>query len=136
MELRKVKTVEEIQKIERAVSLKKLSYCTTAQVASDYYVYDRLYVVVEGEKLLAILSLVEEKEYGYTAVKRLCILNKKNCGKGIARFALREVQKVVKGRIGGTPWVDNAPVRHLFETEGFVLQYVFSEKWCFYMKEV
>lgn len=136
MELRKVRTVEEIQKIERAVALKKLSYCTSAQVASDYYVYDRLYVVVEREKILATLSLVEEKEYGYTAVKRLCILNKKNCGKGIARFALHEVQKVVKGRIGGTPWVDNAPVRHLFETEGFVLQYVFNEKWCFYMKEV
>ena len=136
MELRKVKTVEEIQKIERAVALKKLSYCTTAQVASDYYVYDRLYVVVEGEKLLAILSLVEEKEYGYTAVKRLCILNKKNCGKGIARFALREVQRMVKGRIGGTPWSDNQKMCHLFESEGFKLQYVFNGRWCFYMKEV
>lgn len=136
MELRKAKTPDEMAKIERAVALKKLPYCTPAQVATDRYEYDRLYVVAEGEKILAILSLVEEKEYGYTAVKRLCILNKKNRGKGIARFALREVQKVVKGRIGGTPWVDNAPVRHLFETEGFVLQYVFNEKWCFYMKEV
>lgn len=136
MELRKARTVEEVQKIERAVALKKLPYCTSAQIASDYYAYDRLYVVTEGEKILATLSLVEESEYGYMAVKRLCILNKKNRGKGIARFALHEIQKKVKGRIGGTPWVDNAPVRHIFETEGFTLQYVFNEKWCFYVKEV
>lgn len=134
MELRKAKTPEEMQKIERAVALKKLPYCTTAQVATDHYVYDRLYVVAEGEKILAILSLVEEKEYNYTAIKRLCILNKKNRGKGIARFALHEIQKVVSGRIGATPWTDNAPVRHILETEGFVLQYVFNERWCFYAK--
>lgn len=136
MELRKVQSAEEMQKIERAVALKKLPYCTTAQVATDHYFYDRLYVVVEENKLLAILSLVPEKEYGYTAIKRLCILNKKNQGKGIARFALHEIQKVVHGKIGGTPWVDNGATRHLFETEGFTLQYVFNEKWCYYMKEV
>jgi len=135
MELRKAKTPDEMAKIERAVALKKLPYCTTAQVATDHYEYDRLYVVAEGEKILAILSLVPEKEYGYTAIKRLCVLNKKNRGKGIARFALHEIQKVVKGRIGGTPWIDNAPVRHLFETEGFILQYIFKEKWCFYAKD-
>lgn len=136
MELRKAKTVEEVQKIERAVALKKLPYCTSAQIASDYYAYNRLYVVTEGEKVLATLSLVEEPEYGYMAVKRLCILNKKNRGKGIARFALHEIQKMVKGKIGGTPWIDNTPVCHIFETEGFTLQYVFNEKWCFYVKEV
>lgn len=135
MELRKP-TIEEIGMIERAVARKHLSYCTSAQIAIDFFDHDRLYVVAEGKRVLATLSVVDESEYGYTAVKRLCILNKKNQGKGIARFALHEIQKVVKGRIGGTPWVDNAPVRHLFETEGFVLQYVFNEKWCFYMKEV
>ena len=136
MELRKAKTPDEMQKIERAVALKNLPYCTTAQVATDHYEYDRLYVVAEGEKILAILSLVPEQEYGYTAIKRLCILNKKNRGKGIARFALHEIQKVVHGRIGGTPWADNAATRHLFETEGFHLEYIFDEKWCFYVKEV
>lgn len=136
MELRKVKTVEEVQKIERAVSRKKLPFCTSAQIASDYYSYDRLYIVVEEEKILATVSLVEEPNYGYTAIKRLCILNKKNQGKGIARFALHEIQKEVKGKIGGTPWIDNTPVRHIFENEGFHLEYIFAEKWCFYVKEV
>ena len=134
MELRKANELDFIR-IHSAVCRKNISFCQHFHITTDF-ANDRLFAVVENDKVLATISLVEEPEYGYTAVKRLCILNKKNCGKGIARFALREVQKVVKGRIGGTPWVDNAPVRHLFETEGFVLQYVFNEKWCFYMKEV
>lgn len=136
MELRKVITVEEVQKIERAVALKKLPYCTSTQIASDYYVYNRLYVVVEGKKILATLSLVEELDYGYTAVKRLCILNKKNYGKGIARFALHEVQRLVSGRIGATPWDDNIAMRKVLESEGFTMKYKFEQKWCFYVKEV
>lgn len=134
MELRKANKYDFI-KINNAVSKKNIPFCRSEQICSDF-ARERLYAVAEGDKVLATLSVVEEPSYGYTALKRLCILNKKNQGKGIARFALHEIQKVVSGRIGGTPWVDNAPVRHLFETEGFVLQYVFNEKWCFYMKEV
>ena len=133
MELRKVNQMD-VYKIRNAVRRKNLLYCTPYQIAEDF-TKQRLYGVYEGNKILATVSLVEEPEYGYTAVKRLCILNKKNQGKGIARFALHEIQKAVKGRIGGTPWIDNAPVRHLFETEGFTLQYIFNERWCFYAKD-
>ena len=135
MELRKA-TRKDLMKVCRAIGYKtNLPYIRVEDTFSDF-LHERMYVVAEGEKVFATVSLVPEPDYGYTAIKRLCILNKKNQGKGIARFALHEIQKVVKGRIGSTPWVDNTPVRHLFETEGFVLQYVFNEKWCFYMKEV
>ena len=134
MELRKANELDFVR-IHSAVCRKNLSYCKHYHVVEDWY-KDRLYAVVDGDRVLATVSLVEESDYGYTAVKRLCILNKKNQGRGIARFALHEIQKEVKGRIGGTPWVDNQKMCHLFESEGFKLQYVFNKCWCFYMKEV
>lgn len=126
---------EQYLKIVRAMFKKNIPFCTPTHIVDDF-VFERLYAVIEGDKVLATISLVEEPDYGYTAVKRLCILNKKNRGKGIARFALREIQRMVKGRIGATPWEDNGAVRHILEMEGFSLQYVFEQKWCFYMKEI
>lgn len=134
MELRKA-TRKDIMKVCRAIGYKtNLPYIRVEDAMSDF-LHDRIYVVAEGEKVFATVSLVPEPDYGYTAVKRLCILNKKNQGKGIARFALHEIQKMVNGRIGATPWTDNSAVRHILETEGFVLQYVFNERWCFYAKD-
>jgi len=134
MELRKANELD-FARIHSAVCRKNLSYCKHYHIAEDWY-KDRLYAVVDGDRVLATLSLVEEPEYGYTAIKRLCILNKKNCGKGIARFALRSVQGLVSGRIGATPWEDNIAMRKLLESEGFELVYKFCENWCFYAKEV
>ena len=124
----------DLMKVVNALRYKDLPYITKVMANYDYN-HNRLFVVAEGNKVYATLSMVEEKEYGYTAVKRLCILNKKNQGKGIARFALHEIQRLVKGRIGGTPWVDNQKMCHLFESEGFTLQYIFNERWCFYAKD-
>lgn len=134
MELKKADTMDWVR-IHNALCRKQIPFCTPSQVFHDFE-QGRLYAVVEDGKVLATVSLVEEPLYKYIAVKRLCILNKKNCGKGIARFALHAIQGQVSGRIGATPWEDNHAVRHILESEGFVLQYVFSEKWCFYMKEV
>lgn len=134
MELRKA-THTDLIKVIRAIGHKDLPYITKAIVDMDYR-HRRMYVVADGEKVLATVSLVEETLYGYMAVKRLCILNKRNYGKGIARFALHELQKVVNGKIGATPWKDNCAMRHILESEGFTLQYTFNEVWCFYAKEV
>ena len=134
MELRKA-TPRDYRWIMNAVCRKHLDYCTTQHIMSDFGL-DRLYAVVDGDKVLATVSLVYDSEYQYTAIKRLCILNKKNRGKGIARFALSAIQKEVKGRIGATPWWDNEPMRHILESQGFIFKYTFNYKWCFYMKEV
>ena len=134
MELRKA-TVTDWARVFNALCKKDIPFCTPAQVFYDFQ-NGREYVVVEDNKVLATLSIVEEPTYGYMAIKRMCVLNKKNQGKGIARFAIHEIQNIVHGRIGGTPWTDNAVARHLFESEGFHLEYIFDEKWCFYVKEV
>ena len=133
MELRKA-THKDLMKVIRAIGYKDLPYITKGQEDLDYRHY-RLYVFAEEDKVLSCASLVWETDYEYFAVKRLCILNKRNCGKGIARFALRELQKEVKGRIGATPWWDNIPMRKLLESEGFKLEYKFNGCWCYYWKE-
>ena len=74
---------------------------------------------------------------GYVALKRLCILNKKNRGKGIARFAIHSIMQSMHGcKVGCTPWEDNTAMRKILEDEGFRLEYKFDEKWCFYSKEI
>ena len=134
MELRKA-NLYEVQKVARVVGRKHLDYITVNHLVWDYN-NNQLYVVVEGEKILAIVSLVPEPDYEYIAIKRLCVLNKGNCGKGIGSFAVRELSKVVSGeRIGATPWTDNIAMRNLLESEGYQLQYVFNERWCFYAKD-
>ena len=134
MELRKA-NLYEVQKAARVVSRKHYDYITVNHLVRDYN-NNQLYVVVEGEKILAIVSLVPEPDYEYIAIKRLCVLNKGNCGKGIGSFAVRELSKVVSGeRVGATPWTDNIAMRNLLESEGYQLQYVFNERWCFYAKD-
>ena len=133
MELRKA-THEDYRTVWYAVRPKKIKYCTAGMITNDY-LYDRLFVVREGGKVIATVSLVPETEYGYTAIKRLCILNKRNCGRGVASFAVRELQKVVRGKCGATPWSDNIAMRKLLESEGFTLQYIFDGRWCFYAKD-
>lgn len=134
MELRKA-NLYEVQKAARVVGRKHYDYITVNHLVRDYN-NNQLYVVVEGEKILAIASLVPEPDYEYIAIKRLCVLNKGNCGKGIGSFAVRELSKVVSGeRVGATPWTDNIAMRNLLESEGYQLQYVFNERWCFYAKD-
>lgn len=134
MELRKA-NLYEVQKAAQAVSRKHYDYITVNHLVQDYN-NNQLYVVIEGEKILAIASLVPEPDYKYIAIKRLCVLNKGNCGKGIGSFAVRELSKVVSGeRVGATPWTDNIAMRNLLESEGYQLQYVFNERWCFYAKD-
>ena len=135
MELRKA-TRKDLMKVCRAIVYKtNLPYIRVEDAMSDF-LHDRIYVVAEGEKVFATVSLVPEPDYGYTAIKRLCILNKKNQGKGIARFALHEIQRMVSGRIGATPWEDNCAMRHILEAEGFKMEYKFADNWCFYSKEM
>lgn len=135
MELRKA-NLNEVQKLAQVVGRKHLDYITTHYLVRDYN-HSQLYVVVENNKILAIVSLVPEPEYGYTAVKRLCILNKKNQGKGIARFAIHEILRYLHNcKVGATPWEDNTAVRHILEAEGFKMEYKFMGHWCFYSKEM
>lgn len=128
-------TQTDVYKIRNAVRRKNLLYCTPYQIAEDF-TYGRLYCVYEGDKVLGTFSLVYDEQWKYVAIKRLCILNKKNQGKGIARFAIHEILRYLHNcKVGATPWEDNTAVRHILEAEGFKMEYKFMGHWCFYSKE-
>lgn len=129
-------TQTDVYKIRNAVRRKNLLYCTPYQIADDF-TNNRLYCVYEGDKVLATFSLVYDFQWDYVAIKRLCILNKKNQGKGIARFAIHEILRYLHNcKVGATPWEDNIAVRHILEAEGFKMEYKFDGHWCFYSKEM
>ena len=134
MELRKA-TALDLRKVKVALNRKHIPYCTAEQIEADFN-RGGLYVVADGLKVLAITSVVDEPNHGYIALKRGCVLNKKNCRRGLMHFSLKELSSMLHGTIGATPWVDNVGARHLLESEGFTLRYIFNEKWCFYAKEV
>ena len=134
MEIRRAINADYI-KIVRAIQNKHIEYITPAHVKEDIAL-GRQFVMMDGEKVIAILSLVYDADYGYFAMKRLCVLNKKNNGKGYAQMMLRVVSGQANGKVGCTPWIDNGAMRHTLEKLGFTLEYVFSEKWCFYSKNV
>ncbi len=120
-------------KIVRAIQNKGIEYITPAHVKEDISL-GRQFVMMDNNKVVAILSLVYDAEYGYFAMKRLCVTNKQNRGKGYAQMMLKHVSAQANGKVGCTPWIDNGAMRHTLEKLGFSLEYVFAEKWCFYSK--
>ena len=132
MEIRKA-TRADLKAIINGVRVKGLDYITPAHVREDI-AQDRQFVLVDNGKIVAILSLVKDQTFNYFAMKRLLILNKKNCGKGYAQMLLQYVSTQVSGKVGCTPWINNKAMRHTLEKLGFSLEYVFEKKWCFYSK--
>jgi RimJ/RimL family protein N-acetyltransferase len=130
-------TLSDYQWIVRVMGRKKIPYLTSSHVKDDYN-WCRLYAVVDSkDRVLATFSLVADDKYDYIAIKRLCVLNQKNRGKGIARFAIHEILKYLHNcKVGVTPWEDNYAVRHILEAEGFKMEYKFMGHWCFYSKEM
>lgn len=128
--------------VKRVMGKKDITWHTPQHVERDYF--DRhLYVVVEGEQVLATFALANDWQHETIALKRLCVLNKKNQGKGIARFIIHWfANNFSSGNVLSlTPWENNHAMRHILETEGFTLEYMFTvnwddNNWCFYTKEM
>lgn len=111
-----------------------IDYITPHHIRNDIK-EKRLFVGIENGNVIAILSLVPEIEYHYIAMKRLLVAEGYN-GKGYAQRMIKYVSEQAQGKVGCTPWVDNAALRHTLEKLNFHLEYIFNEKWCFYVKQV
>ena len=127
-------TEKDTVRIIRAIQNKKMEYNTTANVKIDIEMH-RLVVIEDNGKLLGSCAIVEEKEYSYTAIKRVCVYSKKSQGKGVASQLINFVVSLNLGTIGATPWDDNPAMIHVFEKFGFTYQYTFMKHYCFYKKE-
>lgn len=132
MECRKA-TTDDYIRIVRSIQNKHISFLTPSHVKEDIAL-DRQYVIEEQGKIIAILSAVYDNDYHYTALKRMCVPNRKNHGKHLATILTKYVSEQIEGKVGCTPWVDNTATRHILESLGFSLEYIFNDVWCFYAK--
>lgn len=125
-----VNDIEEVRTIDT-----NIPYISSLLLVSDIQA-KRLYIGIEANKIVSICAAVYEPYYNYTAMKRLYV--NPNCrGKGYAQQMIKHISSQYnKEKIGATPWVTNGAMRHTLEKEGFTLEYIFNEKWCFYSKQV
>ena len=119
--------------VVRSLQNKNIAYNTTEQAKEDIAAGRLLVAEIDG-RLVGSIAIVPEPNYNYTALKRLCVYNKKDHGKGIANELIKTAASLVNGPVGGTPWTTNPITTHLFEKNGFIYQYTFAEKYQFFLK--
>lgn len=125
-------TTADISYITHALAKKAIDYIKPSTVREDI-IANRLYVVIENEKPIAQCALVAEVDYNYTAMKRMVIYRKENCGRGLADMLIEHFSSMDLA-IGATPWTENERIKHILRKHGFKYQYTFSEKYEFFLK--
>lgn len=121
--------------IVRSIQNKKIGYITPNLIKKDIEMGRQYIMVDDFGKIIAMLSLVYEPNFNYYSMKRLCVPNKKNGGKGYATMMLDYVSHQTTAKVGCTPWADNKAMRQILTKLGFTLEYIFDGKWCFYSKK-
>ena len=127
-------TAQDQLSIIRSLQNKHIEYNTPSHIKTDI-ARGRLFVAIENNKIVAQCALVEEPTYHYTALKRLCIYNKKNYGKGIANQFIQFFIETTNCALGATPWTDNGAMAHLLTKYGFTHQYTFMGNYEFYLRQ-
>lgn len=127
-------TAKDFLEIAEQIKNKNISYITPEHIRKDIENH-RQYVLEENGNIIAIAALVAEPLYNYTAIKRLCILSDDSLGKGYADKMIKLLFQKVEGKCGCTPWITNGKMIHILEKNGFILKYIFNEKWCFYLRD-
>ena len=134
MIIRKATSADTIH-IIRSLQNKKIHYNTPAHAKEDVN-NDCLYILEHENKIIAQCALIYDAERKYYAMKRLCVYNKKNLGKGIAQMFISYFEHLGVPALGVTPWEENKAMIHILEKNGFIYQYTFLENYLFYYKKV
>ena len=112
---------------------KKIPYISVSQFKEDYQ-EQKVYVLEEKGKPVAMCSLVWSDKHQNFAIKRMICFKKANAGKGYANKLVAFISNLEKAPVCCTPWLDNFSMRRILEKNGFQLKYIFSQHWCFYEK--
>lgn len=86
-------------------------------------------------KIVSIGSIVFDPKYQMDYIKRVCVMNQKNKGKGIAKEMIKYLQSQ-SNKIAVTPWKDNLKMIAILEEFGFERKYEFQENFVLYQKEI
>ena len=124
----------EIKSVMMSIRNKHIDYNTPLQAKEDI-LNNRLYVMIDNEKIIASCAIVPETQYNYLAIKRLVIFRKENQRKGIADNFIKYFIKNFPDNLGATPFSENKAMINLLTKNNFVYKYNFLEKYCFYLRE-
>lgn len=112
-------TVGDTLSIVRSFQNKQTDYMTTSHIKDDI-LNCRLIVCKEDNKIVGFLALEDKPEHGYTGIRRACVPNKKNRGRGIMNELVRfAVQQSTAYPLGATPWTTNPAIIHVLGKEWF-----------------
>lgn len=131
MSIRKATTAD-YRSIARSLANKQISYITSNHARTDIE-NGNLYVIEDNGTILAQCALVYEPQYGYHAIKRLVVYNRKNLGCGLAQRFLSYFT-AMPYTLGCTPWADNERMKYLLYKNGFSYEYTFCENYQLFIR--
>lgn len=119
--------------VVRGLQNKRMDFNTTQQAKADIDA-GCLLVAVDGARVLGSLAVVPTS-HGYTGLKRGCVYNKKNRGKGIMSALFDYALALDLGCYGCTPWAENVAMLALLQKRGFKYQKTVCEKYLVFVKK-
>lgn len=125
-------TAADYRSIARSLANKQISYITPHHAHTDIE-NGNLYVIEDNGTILAQCALVYEPQYGYHAIKRLVVYNRKNLGCGLAQRFLSYFT-AMPYTLGCTPWADNEQMKYLLRKNGFDYEYTFCENYQLFIR--
>lgn len=128
-------TTADIKKVTMSLRNRNIAYNTPAQAKTD--IINGYMFVIESDdgRIIGSMCLVPEPHHGYSAVKRGCIYNRKNNGKGYARMLMEYIIEHSEGTLGCTPWAENKAVLHILATHGFEYRKTVCENYLVHVLE-
>lgn len=112
--------------------IEKLSYINKVHLKEDIE-KEQCYLKIVKGKIVAIGSLVFDKEYNMYYVKRVIVMNKKYHRKGYGKELISHLSKLKKP-VAITPFKENEKMKKLIEGLGFTFKYSFLENFQLYVK--
>lgn len=125
-------TEEDTMRIVRGLQNKHLDFNTPAQARHDIEMKSLLVAIIDN-KIVGSLAVVNTT-HGYKGLKRGCIYNKKNYGKGIMSALFDYALSLGYDTYGCTPWADNSAIIKMISKRGFQYEKTVAEKYLVYVK--
>lgn len=125
---------KQFEEILDIASKNKIFFITQKDLIKDYH-DRRLYVLIDKERMIGSFSIVYEKATMYYAIKRFSIFENADRGKGYAAIMARHCLSLGFHPLGMTPWITNPKSTKLAQASGMTLQYVFNEKYGWWLYE-
>ncbi len=126
-------TAADTLRVVRGLQNKGMNFNTTAQAKADILAGHLLVAEIDG-RIVGSLAVVPTA-HGYTGLKRGCVYNKKNQGKGVLSAMFDFALSLGLGDYGCTPWIENTAVIHSLEKRGFHYEKTVCENYLVYVRK-